>query len=154
MRIILWIFILFLLSTCNKKDTRQDFVKKYKNENFSQFDNLYIGIRQSNKLETTYMVCRDNLPPYFVTQSNLTNEISVNRNLLLKLNKSDYLNERQIKNYISHFKKYPISAISVDSSHNVYITHNGDSLTLLRVADFKNIDKKYKKIYENWYIEK
>ncbi|MCT2408268.1 hypothetical protein NZD88_12010 [Chryseobacterium antibioticum] len=155
MKITLFILTLFLLFSCNKQEnnTIQDFVEKYKNEDFSKFDNLYIGIRQSNTFETIYIISKSNFPPYFITQNNVNNKISINRNLLTKLNKKDYLNESQIQHYLDLFKKYNISSISVDENHNVYINIKENSVTLLRVNNI-NVEKNYKKIDEKWYIKK
>lgn len=155
MKITLFILTFFLLVSCNKQENNiiQNFIEKYKNEDFSKFDNLYIGIRQSNTFETIYIISKSNFPPYFITQNNVNNKISINRNLLTKLNKKDYLNESQIQHYLYLFKKYHISSISVDENHNVYINIKENSATLLRVNNI-NVEKNYKKIYEKWYIKK
>jgi len=155
-------FIISCQNNSNIKMKRDKFIEKYQNENFSEFKNTFICVRQNNIIELIYMVGKfeGKLPMYFVTYNIIRSEVTqINKSALKEANIDDYFTDEEIKSLISNFRKYDFYLLGVDTGNNVFINpYNVNSppyfLRLKTLTNEKSIKKGY--IYDqyknNWYI--
>jgi hypothetical protein len=157
--------LLFIISCQKEENTNIDtIIKKYNKTDFSFFKNTFIGIRERNRNEITYIIEKSegNLPVYFVRYS-LNNEkiVKIDRTALERESVKDYFTDTKIFEIIKNFRKFNLSLLEVDEENNVFMNYSkiNDPAILLRLAIFS--DKKeirkgyiYKHYEDNWYVRK
>lgn len=158
---------ILILTSCKsdgiEKTQIDEFIKKYQDESFDSFKDVFVAIRGSNTLlNNIYIVskCGGNLPVYFVTYNFVTNSITeINKSALTNSNVKDYFTEKEINTIITNFRKYDFYLLGVDSDGNVFINpfKTNAPAYFLKLKDVSN-QKKIKKGYvythykNNWYI--
>lgn len=138
------------------------FVKKYQTEEFSEFKNVFIVIRQRTLTSTIYILDKtgENLPVYVVTYNEWLNKITEINNSLLKEQKvNDYFTERQITTLIYSFRRFNFCLLGVDKQDNVFINpfYASSPACLIRLGKTPRIDMlkvsgDFKPYKDNWYI--
>lgn len=166
------LFVLALFSCNQKSNNRMTseektnnidlFIKKYNQTDFSEFKNAFVTIRQKDHNEVIYLIHKfeNSLPVYFVTYDLQQNSITnINRDLLKKSGIEDYYTDETISNLVYSFQKYDFGLLGVDSNNNVFINpfEINTPAVLLRLSSKTN-EKQLKKGYtythykDNWYL--
>ena len=139
-----------------------DFIEKYQTENFLEFKNVFISIRQKDLTSTTYILEKSEggLPVYFVTYNDWTNEISgVNNSQLKEQKLNDYFTKRQITFLINRFRQMNFCLLGVDINGNVFINpfypnNPAFFLRLSKISKLKpsKLSGDFRQYKDSWYV--
>jgi hypothetical protein len=166
MRYIILICLFTGLLSCSNRSTSvhdvDDFISKYKNEDFNGLKNIIIAERSADRSKIIYLIGKSegNMPVYFVTFDRARQTVThINNSILIQSHVPDYFTKDGIINAVNVFRKYDFYLLGVDSSKNVYINpfRANEPVYLLRLntATGDSIVRKgyvYKLYKDNWYL--
>lgn len=163
------IYIFSLISVCSCQNSKtisrgeiDNFVKKYQAEEFPEFKNVSIVIRQRTLTSTIYVLDKqgENLPVYFITYNEWLNKITeINSSLLKEQKVSDYFTKSQITVLINRFRQLNFCLLSIDNQDNVFINpfYPSSPPCLIRLGKTSRVEMlkvsgDFKPYKDNWYI--
>jgi hypothetical protein len=167
-----WIFSFVLIGTCQMAICQQlaatdrteidALIKKYQNEQFSEFDRVIISAMEGNEKEADYAIGKieNNLPLYFVTYDFVNRKIKeVNRTILDSAHVKDYFTDRELEKLILAFRKYNFSYLGKNEEGDTFIVpspaHKPPFLLRMKNKTGDVVVKlglTYKRYKDNWYI--
>lgn len=156
--------ILLCINSCIEQSRREAFLSKYEFEDFSEFNNVHIFIRDEDSGNPIVMM---NAP-------NLVNDTSDIGLYVLQLDKNDYhvLDSKwtyggeeidadisKMQQLAKVFINYKIPRLYVDEAGNVFVyLKDVESLAMIRITDSLHFPKSFNhswvRIRGNWYIPK
>lgn len=159
---ILILAIFFFITACNKEKNYYDFINKYDNCDFSEFNNTFIVYRGTNDNKEVYHVSRmeNDEPSYIVYYDSFSEKVkSIDDSNLKKMNIKPYYSKEKIDEIFHDFSKYDFYIIGCDNDNNVLINpYEANTppyfLRLNEKSEKKYIKKGY--VYQHlkgkWYI--
>jgi hypothetical protein len=167
MRTLLLAIALLLLNSCHNnkiisKNEIDNFIGKYQSQDFSEFKNVSILIRQTTLTSTIYIISKyqGNLPVYFIVYNELENKITEINNSLLKQQKiSDYFTDQEINSLINKFRHYQFCLLGVDSNKDLFINpfYANNPAAILRKSkgsklEISKLSGNFIHYKDDWYI--
>jgi hypothetical protein len=139
---------------------RDNFINRYKHEEFSDFENILIGFLGEDTLTRTYFIDKENGGSYFV-KYNLKKDTLDNISHLHIVDNKAPLSSVILKKIIKDFMSYNIYMLKKDKEGNIFINPYEINAPAYYMKFNKNIDNDsimiindfaYKKYKNNWYI--
>lgn len=167
-----WIFSFVLISmyqlcVCQQLDLTDKrevdaFIKKYQEEQFTEFDKIMISAIEGNEKEADYAIGKieNDLPLYFVTYDFVNKKIKeVNKAALDSAHVKDYFTEKELEKLIVAFRKYNFSYLGKNEEGDIFIVpspaHKPPFLLRMKNKTSDVVVKlglTYKRYKDNWYI--
>lgn len=164
LKIIVLFVSFFIMGSCLiDYSSNEEFVRKYKDENFDKFINTSFLIRSLDKDgDLVIFVNLDfqnasNQGPYILTIEKETGKVKSTSTKLMK--DSINVNEKTVQALALEFLRYDIYSLAVDEGKNVYLRlEQAERPTLIRFSDPKSMNKEerrnWRRIEGNWYEKK
>jgi hypothetical protein len=159
----------FLIISCLNNNSRMPyidrFLKEFRNEDFSDFEQFSIIYRGIDfKGGIIYMVGKSGkTPSYFVTyNSELKTIIEVKRNEFVDVNSEIFLNDDELFKLVSKFNKYRIGSIRINNGGDIFIHpfNFEDNQIIVRfkippITDTIKVGTQglFKHLLDNWFLQ-
>lgn len=160
------LFIIYLSSVgCNNNENRYrslQFIKKYKQEDFSKFKNIGLTIRSYGRDGITLYISDElNLErrkyPYMIIFDE--DEKSIKKTSCRLIKDSCAFDTTKLNSLALNFLRYDIGALAVDNDKNVFITvGSSERFNIVRLSNKKFVKDEYREdwhqVDNNWFFKK